>query len=92
MLQVSDRPAPPSAAELAAALTVHARIRAIHGEGPTLAEVRAALAAPPLGAELAALTELRAELARIRAVHGEEAKIDEERVRAALAAPPLRVV
>ena len=48
--------------------------------------------APPSAAELAALTELRAELARIRAVHGEEAKIDEERVRAALAAPPLRVV
>ena len=48
--------------------------------------------APPSAAELAALTELRAELARIRAVHGEEATIDEERVRAALAAPPLRVV
>ena len=91
MLQVSDRPAPPSAAELAA-LTVHARIRAIHGEGPTLAEVRAALTAPPSAAELAALTELRAELARIRAVHGEGATIDEERVRTALAAPPLRVV
>ena len=50
------------------------------------AEVRAELA------ELAALTELRAELARICAVHGEGAKIDEERVRASLAAPPLRVV
>ena len=43
--------------------------------------------APPSAAELAALTELRAELARIRAVHGEGATIDEERVRAALAAP-----